>query len=94
MSKDRFDDHFEDYKAKKHAEKTKKLNLNKPVDELPTWDTVKGESNNNTCIICKNRFRDNDIVENCILCSRYFHYKELRSWVNTAGTCPSCKNEI
>ncbi len=94
MSKDQFDDYFDEYKAKSYAQKTKKLNLSRPIDQLPTWNNVKSDSSDNTCIICKNSFSDDEIVEKCILCNRYFHYKELRSWVNTAGTCPSCKNEI
>lgn len=94
MSKDRFDDYFDEYKAKTHAKKTKKLNLNKSMHELFTWEKVKNESDDVICIICKKNFNDEEIVENCILCNRYFHYKELRNWVKTAGTCPSCKNEI
>lgn len=94
MSTDPFDDLFDEYKAKKHAEKTKKLQLNKPIDELFIWDNVKSESNDDICIICKKQFNDDEKVENCILCHRYFHYKELRRWVNIAGTCPSCKNEM
>lgn len=94
MSRDTFDDDFDEYQAKKQAKKTKKLNLTKPINELQTWDDVKSKSNETTCLICRNSFTDNDKVENCILCERYFHFQELRSWVNTAGACPSCKNEI
>ncbi|MCE7735643.1 MAG: hypothetical protein GPJ54_12240 [Candidatus Heimdallarchaeota archaeon] len=93
MSKDNFDSMFDEYNAKKRAIQEKSLTLSTPSDELPTWSDINNLDMDNICIICRKEFEDDDIVEKCIVCDVVFHSKELRQWVKTAGSCPSCKNE-
>ncbi|OLS22033.1 MAG: hypothetical protein HeimC2_30870 [Candidatus Heimdallarchaeota archaeon LC_2] len=52
MSRDQFDEYFDEYKAKKLAKKSKKLSLIKPINEIPTWDKVKSLYKDDICIIC------------------------------------------
>ncbi|MHA2030765.1 MAG: RING finger domain-containing protein [Candidatus Kariarchaeaceae archaeon] len=93
MSSDKFGTLFDEYQAKKRAVNEKALVLSTPEGELPLWRDVKDSGQNNVYIICRKEFKESDIVENCIICKVYFHFKELRQWVKTSQTCPSCKNE-
>lgn len=93
MSKDNFDELFDEFQAKKRAIVEKTLTLSSPLDELPIWRDIKQLNHDKICLICRKEFNNDDIVEKCVICDVYFHSNELRQWVKTAGTCPSCKNE-
>jgi hypothetical protein len=90
---DKFDTYYDEFVAKHKAKINKILPIDTPVTDLPSWEKVGLSLEYSNCVICKKQFTTKDIVEQCILCERYFHYEELRKWVTMSQSCPSCKNE-
>ncbi|MCH8907571.1 MAG: hypothetical protein IH840_10815 [Candidatus Heimdallarchaeota archaeon] len=89
---DDFDDLFNSFQDRQKQKKGKKI-LKKPqiaFDELPIWKSVKEIAVNSVCNVCRRKIDDEDLVEACKYCHRYYHFRHFREWLKIKGICPVC----
>ncbi|MHA2092440.1 MAG: RING finger domain-containing protein [Candidatus Kariarchaeaceae archaeon] len=87
---DDFDSLFDKFVDKKKAKKEKSIGKQN-LESLPIWKEVKISEDYDTCLVCRLTIDDEDIVEPCGNCNRYYHYKHIREWFKIKANCPACK---
>ncbi len=90
MQDDDFDELFDDFMKKKKVGKIKKVG-HTALNKLPLWKETGISDPNYKCLICRRVMDDDDIVEACDSCERYFHYRHIREWLKIKAVCPNCK---
>ncbi|MHA2098592.1 MAG: TIR domain-containing protein [Candidatus Kariarchaeaceae archaeon] len=93
LDDDDFDDLFDSFKERKKTQKVKPKSkpVTSSIEELPIWKEVKNASSYTVCNVCRQEIDDEDIVEACKHCNRYFHFRHLREWLKIKGSCPTCR---
>ena len=93
LDDDDFDELFDSYKERKtkKGSKPKSKPVLSALEELPIWKEVKETTSYSVCNVCRQEIDDEDIVEACKHCNRYFHFRHLREWLKIKGSCPTCR---
>jgi hypothetical protein len=93
LEDDDFDELFDAFKDKKKQQDkgSSSFSSSKSMEDLPIWKEVKNQSDYSTCNVCRQNIDDEDIVEACGNCHRYYHFRHLREWLKIKSNCPSCR---
>lgn len=90
MKDDDFDQLFDQFIEKKKTKQSFRKVGTSALNDLPLFKET-GLEEGYGCLICRKAFDDDDIVEACNKCERYFHYRHIREWMKIKAVCPNCK---
>jgi len=67
--------------------------INKIINDYPLHSYVPGSDKNETCSICLEKLRKNDVIRT-LGCMHAFHQRCLDPWLQTNLICPLCRNPL